>query len=116
MIYSAFLQHPDLNKTKQNKTKQKKIDIPTLPIFRPKAQTNLYFFFFLGLSYFPRGFIENNTVLSQSFSRKQYGTSLGLCLETILYFPAALMGQYNTFPGLFIWNNSANIVLSRSFC
>ena len=38
MIYIVFLQHPDLKK------KNPKIDLPTLPIFRPKGQTNLYFF------------------------------------------------------------------------
>ena len=41
----VFLQHSDLKK--QNKTHthtKKKIDLPTLPIFRPKGQTNLYFF------------------------------------------------------------------------
>ena len=37
MTYIAFLQHPDL------KEKRKKIDLPTLPVFKPKGQTNLYF-------------------------------------------------------------------------
>ena len=37
MIYIAFLQHQGLEK-------KKKIDLPTLPVFRPKEQTNLYFF------------------------------------------------------------------------
>ena len=36
MIYIAFLQHPDKKKNKKN------IDLPTLPIFRPKGQMNLY--------------------------------------------------------------------------
>ena len=43
MIYIAFLQHPDLL------NKKKKIDLPTIPIFRPKRQTNLYLFTILGL-------------------------------------------------------------------
>ena len=39
MIYIVFLQHPDLKKKKK-----KKINIQTLPIFRPKGQTSLHFF------------------------------------------------------------------------
>ena len=33
---------------KKKKKKKKKIDLPTLPVFGPKGQTNI--FFFLGLS------------------------------------------------------------------
>ena len=50
MIRIAFLQHPDLKNKKNNNKKMKeknKINLPTLPIFRPKVQTNLYFY--LGL-------------------------------------------------------------------
>ena len=42
---TAYHLCPDLKKKKGGKNKEKKkIDLPTLPIFRPKGQTNLLFF------------------------------------------------------------------------
>ena len=44
MHFSNIQIYKNFKKIKKIKKKKKKIDLPTLPIFRPKGQTNLFFF------------------------------------------------------------------------